>query len=178
MRKGWQHPICMAPRALRPWLTATGSLTARLIARYPKFSVRVLRQAHAPAHLDERRALATPRGLVETREVLLLSGDTPLVFAHSVAAPAALRRGFHAIGKLGNRSLGSFLFATPTIHRAPLAWRRVDKRHPLWRKAARQLGTLQEPLWARRSLFMAGRDALLVTEVFLPPHFSLRDHIR
>ncbi|SMC29781.1 chorismate lyase [Andreprevotia lacus DSM 23236] len=178
MLSGWQHPICMAPRRLRPWLMATGSLTARLVAHYPAFSVRVLRQTHAPAHLDERRPLSAPRGLVETREVLLMSGDTPLVFAHSVAAPAALRRGFRAVGKLGNRSLGSFLFATPTIVRAPLAWRRVDRRHPLWRKASRALGGLHEPLWARRSLFLAGHDALLVTEVFLPPYFSPQGHTR
>ncbi|KAF0812044.1 Chorismate pyruvate-lyase [Andreprevotia sp. IGB-42] len=174
MRKGWQHPVLLAPRTLRPWLTATGSLTARLIAHYPDFSVRVLRQTLAPPHRDERRPLRVARGRVEAREVLLMSGATPLVYAHSVAAPAALRRGFRAVGKLGNRSLGSFLFATPTITRSPLAWRRLDRRHPLWRKAAQQLPGLSGPLWARRSLFRAGADALMVTEVFLPPFFRLQ----
>ncbi|WP_051710971.1 chorismate--pyruvate lyase family protein [Andreprevotia chitinilytica] len=171
----WRHPILLAPRALRPWLTATGSLTARLIAHYPQFSVRVVAQQLARPHRDELKQLGSnsAHARVETREVLLLSGNTPLVFAHSIATPAALRRGFRAVGKLGNQSLGSFLFATPTIQRAPLSWCKIDRRHPLWQKAARQVvGQLPKQLWARRSLFYAGRDALMVTEVFLPPYFT------
>ncbi|AOY00421.1 chorismate lyase [Jeongeupia sp. USM3] len=169
----WHTPLCLAPPPLRPWLTERGSLTARLIAHFPAFSVRVCAQGPAPVHDDERRAIALARRSrqVETREVLLMSGETPLVFAHSVLQHAALRGGFRRIGRLGNASLGSFLFATPTIRRSPLAWRQVDVRHPLWRKAAQHVAGLPPRLWARRSLFFAGHDRLLVTEVFLPPAF-------
>ncbi|BCL76287.1 putative chorismate pyruvate-lyase [Jeongeupia sp. HS-3] len=170
----WHTPLCSSPRALRPWLTERGSLTARLIAHFPDFSVRVCVQTSSRAHADEQRPIALARRTTraEAREVLLLSGETPLVFAHSVLQPAALRGGFRPIGRLGNASLGSFLFATPTIRRSPLAWRQIDARHPLWRKAAQHVADLPARLWARRSLFFAGHDRLLVTEVFLPPAFS------
>ncbi|GHD67237.1 chorismate--pyruvate lyase family protein [Jeongeupia chitinilytica] len=170
----WHTPLCLAPPALRPWLTERGSLTARLMAHFPAFSVRVCTQASAGAHDDERRAIALARRKqqVEAREVLLMSGQTPLVFAHSVLQHRALRKGFRPIGRLGNASLGSFLFATPTIRRSPLAWRQIDARHPLWRKAAAHVADLPARLWARRSLFFAGHDRLLVTEVFLPPAFA------
>ncbi|WP_432724017.1 chorismate lyase [Jeongeupia wiesaeckerbachi] len=170
----WHTPLCLAPPALRPWLTESGSLTARLVAHFPAFSVRVCAQGLAAPHDDEGRAIALARRSqrVETREVLLMSGDTPLVFAHSVLQHRALRSGFRPIGRLGNASLGSFLFATPTIRRSPLAWRQVDARHPLWRKAALHVANLPMRLWARRSLFFAGHDRLLVTEIFLPPFFA------
>ncbi|TJZ73139.1 chorismate--pyruvate lyase family protein [Chitiniphilus eburneus] len=170
----WHHPLCLAPRPLRPWLTESGSLTARLIAHYPCFKVRVLAQGLARPHDDERATLGLPRANVRvpSREVLLCSGDTPLVFAHSVTTPAAVRRGFRKFRHIGGRSLGSMLFASPTIARSMLAWRRVDARHPLWRKARAVVGPLPARLWARRSVFYTGPDRLLVTEVFLPPLFQ------
>ncbi|WP_148717018.1 chorismate--pyruvate lyase family protein [Chitinolyticbacter meiyuanensis] len=169
----WHHPLCLAPRPLRPWLTESGSLTARLIAHHPAFSVRVLRQRATTAHRDELAPLGQARRRrTPMREVLLLSGQQPLVFAHSVTTPQAVRRGFRKFVHVGGRSLGSMLFASPTIARSRLAWCRVDARHPLWRKAVTAVGPLPPRLWARRSLFYAGGDRLLVTEVFLPPAFA------
>ena len=168
----WHHPLCRAPRRLKPWLTARGSLTAKLIAHYPQFGVQVLRLRYQPPHRDELGALQRSRD-VYTRDVLLLSGDTPLVYAHSVATRAAVRGGFRRLKGIGNRSLGSVLFADPTIRRSPLAWRRVDCRHPLWQQAQAAVNiALPARLWARRSLFLAGAERLLVTEVFLPPAFA------
>ncbi|UXY15016.1 chorismate lyase [Chitiniphilus purpureus] len=169
----WHHPLCLAPRALRPWLTEAGSLTARLIAHHPDFQVRVLKQQAARPHQDELATLCLASGVrhAPTREVLLCAGTTPLVFAHSVTTAVAVRRGFRKFRHVGGRSLGSLLFASPTIARSRLAWCRVDARHPLWRKARKAVGPLPRRLWARRSVFYAGADRLLVTEVFLPPHF-------
>ena len=97
-----------------------------------------------------------------------MDGDIPLVFAHSVTPRTALRGGFQLFGRIGSRPLGESLFADPTITRSPLSWRCVDQRHPLWQKAQAVAGPLPSRLWARRSLFYAGNDCLLVTEVFLP----------
>ncbi|MBB5192962.1 chorismate--pyruvate lyase [Silvimonas terrae] len=170
----WHHPLCIAPRKLKPWLTERGSLTARLVAHFPCFSVRVLRQNARTVHRDELRTLHVQRQQKAiTRDVLLMSGETPLVYAHSVATRAATRRGFRRLRGIGNRSLGSMLFADPTIRRSPLAWRRVDQRHPLWQQARAAVGPLPRGLWARRSLFASGSDLLLVTEVFLPPAFDV-----
>ncbi len=166
----WRHPLCLAPRPLRPWLSDPGSLTARLKARFPALHVRVVRQSWKKAHRDEWQALLLPGAdsQVATREVLLMQGNTALVFAHSITLRAALRGGFKLFDRIGSRPLGESLFADPTITRSPLAWCRIDHRHPLWIKANAAAGPLPPRLWARRSLFHAGRDRLLVTELFLP----------
>ncbi|GAB7128146.1 chorismate lyase [Silvimonas sp. JCM 19000] len=157
---------------MQPWLSERGSLTARLVAHYPAFSVRVLRQREQAPHADELATLQLPRRVrVLTRDVLLLSAEMPLVYAHSVASRSAVRGGFRRLKGIGNRSLGSMLFADPTIRRSPLAWRQIDRRHPLWQQARAAVGPLPARLWARRSLFISGPDRLLVTEVFLPPAF-------
>ncbi|WP_028448844.1 chorismate--pyruvate lyase family protein [Chitinibacter tainanensis] len=168
---GWQTPLVLAPRALHPWLNERGSLTQRLKAHFPDFSVQVLRQDFARPHRDERRPLAAGVAEVATREVLLCSRGQALVFAHSVVKRSALRSGFHLLGRTGSRPLGALLFADPTIRRSALSFACLDRRHPLWQKANQACGPLPARLWARRSFFYAGQDALLVTEVFLPPAF-------
>ncbi|XZG70000.1 chorismate--pyruvate lyase family protein [Chitinibacteraceae bacterium HSL-7] len=170
IRHRWSTPLCLAPRPLRPWLTARGSLTARLIAHFPAFNVRVTRQALALAHRDEWHAISLPRPghKAALREVVLSSGTKPLVFAHSVTPMPALKGGFHLLGRTGSRPLGALLFADPTIRRSPLEWARIDRRHPLWHLARAATGQLPDRLWARRSRFRSGRDWLMVTEVFLP----------
>lgn len=166
MTRFWRQPICLAPRPLRPWLTARGSLTTRLRARFAGLRLTVLKQNEQAAHNDEWQALLLPRRetRVATREVLLLDGATPLVFAHSVAQ----RGSSNLLDRAGPHPLGALLFADRTIRRAPLTWRRIDSRHPLWRQARAAAGPLPTQLWARRSLFHSGRNRLLVTEVFLP----------
>lgn len=166
----WRHPLCLAPRNLRAWLSDSSSLTARLKTRFAGLRVTVLQQGWQTAHSDELRALRLihPKTRVATREVLLQNGATPLIFAHSITLHASLRGGFQLFGRVGTRPLGELLFADPTIARSPLAWCCIDCRHPLWHKANTAIGPLPKRLWARRSVLQSGRDRLLVTEVFLP----------
>jgi chorismate--pyruvate lyase len=155
---------------LRAPLEHAGSLTAWLQARYPGFRVRLLCQGWGPAHRDEYPTLGlVSPARVWVREVLLMQGDLPLVYAHSVIARPALRRGFTALRRQGSRPLGATLFADPRIARGPILVAEVDRRHPLWRKAAHVLPDLPPRLWARRSVFRRGQAKLLVTELFLPP---------
>lgn len=167
----WRHPLCLAPRALRPWLTETGSLTARLKTKFPALRVNVLKQGWQRPLRDETYPLRLSRTntLTAVREVLLQQNDTPLVFAHSITPRNALYGGFHLLSRIGSLPLGALLFANPTITRSPLAWCQIDHRHLLWQKAHAVTGPLPPRLWARRSVFFSGRDCLLVTEVFLPP---------
>lgn len=160
----------------RPWLTDHGSLTQRLRARCPAFAVHRLRQGAARPHDDERAALALRGDRVAlVREVLLLCGDTPLIFAHTVVPLPSLRGPWRTLAGLGNRPLGAALFANPKIARFPLEYRRLDRRHPLHRAAVAATGTGHGPLWARRSLFALDGHPLLVSEVFLPAVLQLPD---
>lgn len=152
------------------WLTEPGSLTARLQRGAADFRVEVVRQRVLPPCADEWRLLGLHRPQrVRVREVILRRDGEAAIFAHTVLAldsRGVLTRWF---GRLGNRSLGSLLFANPAFSRTPLEFRRLDRRHPLLRRAEAVLPSSPGSCWARRALYRLGTQRLLVTEVFLPP---------
>ncbi|MEW5770077.1 MAG: chorismate lyase [Pseudomonadota bacterium] len=169
----WQpHLLRVTP--YRRWLCTPGSLTHALMRACPAFNVARLAQAAGPAHADEEALMALRRRrLAMVREVLLRCGGEPLVFAHSVIPLAGLRGPWVGLSGLGNRPLGAALFSDPRIRRHPLEFRRLDRRHPLYRKAARHLDAPPRELWARRSRFALQGHSILVTEVFLPAILKL-----
>lgn len=159
----------------RHWLIDRGSLTRRLQLFCPHFRLERLVQCRDRPHQDEY----TPLGLYPgrnalVREVLLKEADQPLVFAHSVIPLSGLRGPWAALSGLGNRPLGAALFGDPRIGRLALEFKRVDRRHPLYRDAVRHITEAPRALWARRSLFSLESQPILVTEVFLPATLQLR----
>jgi chorismate lyase len=169
LQHGWlAHPLG-APRALRGWLSDRGSLTRRLKARHPDFSVNPVARGFAPPFLDEVQALHLPPKVhAYVRDVLLLGGGHARVFAHSVLPRTSLRGGWCGITRLGTKPLGEALFTDPRIQRLALTMRRLDSRHPLYRATKHHTGLGTRHLWARRSVFCLNGRSLLVTEVFLP----------
>lgn len=164
----WRRPLPAPSCRYRPWLAHRGSLTRRLQERCPAFGVRKVGQRLARACRDERAVVGVGATLALTREVYLHCGDTPVVFAHTVARRESLRGPWANLRRLGSRPLGAALFADPLVRRAPLRYRRLDRRDELYRRACRALAARPARLWARRSLFTRRGAALLVTEVFLP----------
>lgn len=162
---------CAAPvaaGAMRRWLTDRGSLTARLEHHGGPVRVRVLFQGLRRVNRDEAFLFRPPAARALVREVLLLRGSMPLVFAHTVVAHAGLRGAWRRVAGLGNRPLGAALFADPRIARFALRQKKLPPSHPLHRRAAAQLKASTAPLWARRSVFAIGGSPILVSEVFLP----------
>ena len=165
------------PQRLRPWLTHTGSLTERVMARCKRFALRVLREGRFLTTDEERRRIGLARGRSAwVREVLLIADDVPVVFAHTVAHPCALRGPWHMARTLGGQPLGAALFADPRIVRGRIHAARLTSRHRLHRMAASALTTSLPALWGRRSHFERHGHRLLVTEVFLPSILSLPPH--
>jgi chorismate--pyruvate lyase len=118
------------------------------------------------------------RQLAVVRDVVLMSGDVPLVYAHSVMPRFALFHGFRGLRHQGEKSLGATLFANPLVQRSSLAVRSVGPHHPLHVEAHMAVGELPERLWARRSRFELGQSAILVTELFLPAVcMPMRKHV-
>jgi len=148
---------------LGSWLTEPGSLTARCQRACRNFRVRLLDYTRNLPHADEmpRRRLAL------VREVVLECDGVPVIFAHTVLSTATRGRLTRWLAGLGSRSLGSLLFSYPGFRRGAIEYRRLDARHPLYRRAA-ALGAAGPCLWARRSLHRLGGQQVLVTEVFLP----------
>ncbi len=164
-----------APAAMRAWLTAGGSLTARLTAHSDAFRVQRLHQRTAMCLHDEARAIGLQRpGRVWEREVLLRCDGVPVVFAHTVVPMSASAADWPLFNALGERSLGSTLFYDPRVTRGELEFARIRAGHPLMERASAALGAAAAPvLYARRCLYRRRRGTLLVTEVFLPPVLAL-----
>lgn len=168
-RLAWQrHPL--APAHIKSWLKDTSSLTARLQAKYADFSVLPLKTAYARAHADECYMLDLAYScLITTREVLLLGGGQPVVYAHSLLLQPSARGAWSGLKQLGKQPLGAQLFANPRVKRGCLSFKKLSRKHPLAIKAS--LYANQSAVWARRSRFQLGRAEILVTEVMLAALF-------
>lgn len=165
----WKRHTPSHTNPWRPWLTAPGSLTARLRAHGTGFRVQVIGQGLREAYADERGELGGgAASLVLVREVLLHLDGKPAVLAHSIARGEDLQGAWRALAGLGSRPLAEALFRDPLVRREPLSHARLDGRHPLHQRASAVLGARQPVLWARRSRFFRDGRPLLVTEVFLP----------
>jgi chorismate--pyruvate lyase len=164
-----------APPAMRAWLSADGSLTARLTAHSSAFRVQRLHQRTAMCLADEARAIGLQRpGRVLEREVLLRCDGVPVVFAHTVVPMSATAADWPLFNALGERSLGSTLFYDPRVQRGELEFARIRAGHPLMQRARAALGVDGGTLfYARRCLYRRHRGSLLVTEVFLPSVLEL-----
>ena len=159
------------PPGLPDWLFEEGSLTRRLVARCgQRFSLRLVSSSRGPALPDERRALALPLGCAAlVRQVYLLCGDRPLVFARSVMPPGSLRGPNGRLARLGSRPLAVLLIGPVPAARGAIEVAPVGPGQALFEAAGRGLECAPAaPLWARRSIFYPRGKPVLVTEVFLP----------
>jgi chorismate--pyruvate lyase len=162
---------------LRRWLTAPGSLTARLRALGP---VDVLVQHQGTRRLwpAERRALG---GLTagHVREVILRVEGQPMVWARSVTSCRSLRGPWKALKGLGSRPLAELLFSHARVQREPLAphlWRRGGPEQGRARRQWQGLPGMRSaapaitraPERARASVFWHHGQPLRVMEAFSP----------
>lgn len=172
-RQRWLNKPIQANQ-VQSWLIDKGSLTARLQQRYKNFSVKPLIVKYAKPFQDE--AVLLHQASYKTaliREVLLMDGSNPVVFAHSVLPRSSLRGAWNGLGKLGNKPLGATLFANPKVKRTPLSYQKLSPNHMLYQHAVKHLNCKPTSLWARRSIFSINCATIMVTEVFLPQLFDL-----
>jgi chorismate--pyruvate lyase len=171
-----RHVNAVAPTdAMRVWLTAGGSLTARLMKHSAAFRVQKLHQRSALCLSDEAQKIGMARpGRVWEREVLLRCDGAPVVFAHTVVPLSDSNSDWPLFGGLGERSLGSTLFYDPLVRRGELEFARLRAGHPLVERAHAALGGADDTIYyARRCLYRRHQGTLLVTEVFLPSVINL-----
>ena len=168
----WRSRLFPAPQdpVLASWLTEPGSLTARCQAASDSFRIRLLNRGQGRPIPDESRLFRLRRQQrAWVREVLLECDGVPVIYAHTVLPLLPRGRLARWLAGLGSRSLGSLLFAHPGFCRGPIQYRRLDRRHPLFARAANAADVGgADTLWARRSAHRLGGQTVLVTEVFLP----------
>jgi|GEM_PF-124587 len=167
----WRRQNCPThtlPDDLRPWLDERGSLTKRLRGVFGMgLRVDILLHGWKPAFNDECRVLAVAHHRYHLiREVVLSVGDTPLVLARTVLPQATIRIAQRNLSHLGTRPLGEVIFAYPDLERRQRAFSTIATAN--WSNAVRARFDVDQPLWARRTLYAIHRQPLLVMECFLP----------
>jgi len=145
-------------------------LTSRLRIICKEFQVIVLKNRVGKVCPDEAFLLAADNGITTmVREVSLVCDGVPLVFGHSILMTRKSGTLARLFRRADNRSLGSLLFACPTICRGPIHFKRINQRHTLYAKSAAAFGDNAKPFfWARRSVFSLRSEQICVTEVFSP----------
>lgn len=158
------------PAQLKDWLCEERSLTRRLRLHCGQpFALEVISQRWERPLQDERRILGLRLGrLALVRQVRLLCGDRPLVFARSVIPIRTLRGATRRLSHLGSRPLADLLFTRRSVRRGEMEFALLRPGQVLHELSLQALQTNAEPLWGRRSLFRFGQKALLVSEMFSP----------
>lgn len=116
--------------------------------------------------LGERPA---PENSARVREVIMLCGDTPWVFAQTVIPETTLATN-PWLAQLGDQPLGDRLFEREGVQRHELRFGRLPAGDELLERAQSCAGLEAHSgaLWARRSTIALGVHELFVNEVFLP----------
>ena len=170
----WKQYGCLQRTSIPPglygWLLDTASLTARLQHLCPgRFSVELLSQGRSRPRRDEARVLGMRNGeRALVRQVRLLCGDQPWIFARTVIPVTSLRGRLQRLAHLGTRPLGAMLFADPAMRRGNVELARITPGQPLFSEAVRDSRQRPEEIWGRRSVFRIAALPLLVSEIFLP----------
>jgi len=154
----------LAPESRR-WLTDNGSLTGHLVASgRGQFAVKRLYQGWERPLPSESALLGiSPRQLSLVREVTLMLGQDPVVFARSIFPISSLVGSLAHLRRLQSKSLGAILFRHPGMQRNPfeIAWMPGNSLYlPEHLRQA-------EPAWGRRCRFEIRGKSLMVSEVFL-----------
>jgi len=165
----WSSPakVNIPDAYLQNWLLDTGSLTERLQAHCTEFQVIVLGQGRAAITLEEKQQLAVSADAYneqdwQVREVILLGGNKPWVFARSIIPQALCQSDF---ANLGDKPLGQLIFNDKRFNRSPFQVSQLLEPTPLMT----ELGFAPvKQLWGRRSVFSLQGMKMMVAEVFLP----------
>ena len=162
------------PAELSDWLLDRESLTLRLQQLCPGksprgFRVQVLSQLQTIPRLDETQALSMqPREMAVIRQVLLLCGKQPWVYARTVMPVSSLRGKLQQLTGLGTRPLGGVLFADPGMRRGRLELAEIFPGQAVFAAATAHMQHQPASIWGRRSVFRLSGKPLLVSEIFLP----------
>ena len=154
------------PTTIKPWLAETGSLTAKL-QKLGELSVDVLFDRWDKATSREQKKLGLhPRTTVRVREVILSLNGIPVIYARSIIPATALKGHWRHLTKLGEQPLGSFLFKTNNLSRGEIEIAQLPPQ---------LFSHLNQPIWARRSIFYQYGQGVLVNEAFFP---SITDFLK
>jgi chorismate--pyruvate lyase len=154
----WCNSLALpSAHPLFPWLTYPHSFTERLQQHTQK-----------PIEIELLSHQMNPENEALIREIYLRSDHHRWLYARTAIPFEGLKGKFQPLLEWGTKPIGNFLFSDPDIQREPFMFAELDKDDLYYQEAAKALTIAPEKLWARRAIFRANQDALLLTEVFLP----------
>lgn len=162
------------PPEVQDWVNLQTSMTARIgEVAGTAIDVEVLRQANAGLLSDEQAFFPEDdsAGAV-VREVCLSSNQQPLLIARTSFTSKRLEE-HPTVKELGNRALGSLLFANGPPNFTAREYVEIRSGAPLWDLVLQRHAPAADFYWARRTLFELFEEPLLVTEIFMPELLNL-----
>lgn len=163
MQTGWKQ-IETAGTAMTAtehrWLTYSGSLTKRLRQMSVDIEHHIRQETWGVPKLEESQRL----GLSATqptriRETHWCDRGTLWVTTRAIIPTETMQGKGERLRRLGDLSLGDFLFADPSLQRSAFEFAQVMME--------------KKNCWARRSVFLYFDRPLLVNEIFLPSIFNI-----
>lgn len=155
--------------ALRYWLELPSSMTEQMHQICSNVVVEVVHNEFCTPHPDESAKLKlAPNTRVWCREVVMKCDQEAWLYARTMIPEYNLKGKVLGLTKIGGTPIGNVLFSDPATRRSSFEFTLVSPKSFYATQASHQVGPIQEPLWARRSIFTYDHQDILLTEVFLP----------
>lgn len=171
------HPLSLtqAKPGLRNCMLHTGSLTQYLEENFCKNNLELIlsQQAWRLPLVDEATKLQLRFGIkVLLREIFFRCDQQILVYGRTLFPANTLCSSDKLIQRLGNESLGNFLFSDKSIYRDKLEFACLGRHDKLFNLINDHVINNNDMLYARRSVFFIRQEPILVTEIFFPDAFK------
>lgn len=162
---------------LRNLLFASGSLTRHLRRRCGgALELTLVAQRWQRPWQSERQLLDLASGRYALiREVSMACRGRPWLYARTLLPPQTLRGTARRLLTIGQRPLGALLFGAPgrlSIQRLRRDYARLDRNSLLYQRISELISGIEQPLWARRTVYLTHAMRFAVIEVFLPEAFQ------
>lgn len=169
-RPGEHHTI---PLSAQSWIYEPGSITQRLRSYYgDAVKVKILLNCRRLPFLSEcKRLKLNPGRYTLTREVLLHADGKPLVLARTLIPEKTIKAARRNLAHLGTKPLGEVIFSYPKLAKLEMDFALIAP--PFWTPLAVNEAHIEQPLWARRTVYAIRHKPLLVNEFFLPEVLDL-----
>lgn len=156
------------PEKTASWIYEPESITRRLRCLYNnQINVKLLFHQHCLPFLSEGKLLKQQGNhYCLTREVMLSSNNKPLILARTIIPKKTLQGAQRILSRLGNKPLGEVIFSYPKLQRLEMQIAKIEPSH--WLPKIKHQVDLNQPVWARRTIYAIKDRQLLVSEFFLP----------
>ncbi len=150
------------------WIYEPESITRRLRCLYNnQVNVELLLHQYSLPYISENQLLGQSNHQYSLiREVILKSNGKPLILARTVIPKKTLHGAQRILSRLGNKPLGEVIFSYPKLQRLEIQVCQIEPS--LWCPKIKNRIDLNNPIWARRTIYAIKNRQLLVSEFFLP----------